>query len=264
MLTNYQRESERENWNLPFSRVFDMSLINRWRKNEEALPEWITSVLNQQKRKQKQSKPNWSLTLFRVWVCPIRMRALEEMMDRQKLIRMTERSERIYLQQEKRRREIHPVTTCIKLLLKNINQVQVASGQALQKAEVAYFLQILCVQQKRTSGKGRGRAWAEGSAHTSLHPPPSMLKLWARVNKLRASLVPSLSHFSNSRALQVVFSSAYLKVGLKRSLKENIQAAHGKIPKLEEPQTCWQWKQVTNTCTFTTQLLWFSIPLHLT
>lgn len=51
MLTNYQRESERENWNLPFSRVFDMSLINRWRKNEEALPEWIISVLNQQTKK---------------------------------------------------------------------------------------------------------------------------------------------------------------------------------------------------------------------
>ena len=57
-------------------------------------------------------------------------------MDRQKLIRMTERSERIYLQQEKRRREIHPVTTCIKLPLKSINQVQVALGQALQKAMV--------------------------------------------------------------------------------------------------------------------------------
>lgn len=39
-------------------------------------------------------------TLFRVWVCPIRMRALEEMMERQKLIRMTERSERMYLQKE--------------------------------------------------------------------------------------------------------------------------------------------------------------------
>jgi len=29
-----------------------MSLINRWRKNEEALPEWIISVLNQGKSKQ--------------------------------------------------------------------------------------------------------------------------------------------------------------------------------------------------------------------
>lgn len=99
MLTNYQRESERENWNLPFSCVFDMLLINRWRKNEEALPEWIIPVLNQGKKQTNKQKPHWSPTLFRVWVCPIRMRALEEMMDRQKLIRMTERSERIYLQQ---------------------------------------------------------------------------------------------------------------------------------------------------------------------
>lgn len=37
------------------------------------------------------------LTLLRVWVCPMRMRALEEMMDRQKLMRMTDRSERMYL-----------------------------------------------------------------------------------------------------------------------------------------------------------------------
>lgn len=29
-----------------------MLLINRWRKNEEALPEWIISVLNQGKSKQ--------------------------------------------------------------------------------------------------------------------------------------------------------------------------------------------------------------------
>lgn len=57
-------------------------------------------------------------------------------MDRQKLIRMTERSERIYLQQEKRGRETHPVTTCVKLPLKSINQMQVALGQALQKAKV--------------------------------------------------------------------------------------------------------------------------------
>lgn len=61
MLTNYQRESERENWNLPFSRVFDMSLINRWRKNEEALPEWIISVLNQGESKQINKAPADSL-----------------------------------------------------------------------------------------------------------------------------------------------------------------------------------------------------------
>lgn len=35
--------------------------------------------------------------LLRVWVCPMRMRALEEMMDKQKLMRMTDRSERMYL-----------------------------------------------------------------------------------------------------------------------------------------------------------------------
>lgn len=35
--------------------------------------------------------------MLRVWVCPMRMSALEEMMDRQKLMRMTERSERMYL-----------------------------------------------------------------------------------------------------------------------------------------------------------------------
>lgn len=39
------------------------------------------------------------LTLFRVCVCPIRMRALDEMIDRQKLMRMTERSDRMYLQE---------------------------------------------------------------------------------------------------------------------------------------------------------------------
>lgn len=42
------------------------------------------------------------LTLFLVWVCPMRIRALEEMMERQKLIRMTERSERMYLQEEEK------------------------------------------------------------------------------------------------------------------------------------------------------------------
>lgn len=36
--------------------------------------------------------------MFQVWVCPIRIRALDEMMDRQKLMRMTERSDRMYLQ----------------------------------------------------------------------------------------------------------------------------------------------------------------------
>lgn len=41
------------------------------------------------------------LTLFQVWVCPMRMRALDEMMDRQKLMRMTERSERMYLQHKR-------------------------------------------------------------------------------------------------------------------------------------------------------------------
>lgn len=114
-----------------------MLLINRWRKNEEVLSEWVISVLKLRGKANKQTKTNLSLTLFLVWVCPIRMRALEEMMDRQKLIRMTERSERMYLQQGKRRRrrrESHPVTTCIKLPLKSINQVQVALGQALQKA----------------------------------------------------------------------------------------------------------------------------------
>lgn len=35
--------------------------------------------------------------MLRVWVCPMRMSALEEMMDKQKLMRMTERSERMYL-----------------------------------------------------------------------------------------------------------------------------------------------------------------------
>ena len=35
--------------------------------------------------------------MLRVWVCPMRMSALEEMMDRQKLMRMTDRSERMYL-----------------------------------------------------------------------------------------------------------------------------------------------------------------------
>lgn len=39
------------------------------------------------------------VTLFLVCVCPIRIRALEDTMERQKLIRMTERSERIYLQE---------------------------------------------------------------------------------------------------------------------------------------------------------------------
>lgn len=41
----------------------------------------------------------WVLTLFRVCVCPMRIRALEEMMERQKLMRMTERSDRMYLQE---------------------------------------------------------------------------------------------------------------------------------------------------------------------
>lgn len=40
-----------------------------------------------------------SPTLLRVWVCPMRMRALEEMMEKQKLMRMTDRSERMYLRE---------------------------------------------------------------------------------------------------------------------------------------------------------------------
>lgn len=36
-------------------------------------------------------------TLFLVCVWPMRIRALEEMMERQKLMRMTERSDRMYL-----------------------------------------------------------------------------------------------------------------------------------------------------------------------
>lgn len=43
------------------------------------------------------------LTLLRAWVCPTRMRALEHMIERQKLIRMTERSERMYLRSGKGR-----------------------------------------------------------------------------------------------------------------------------------------------------------------
>ena len=39
------------------------------------------------------------LTLFRVCVCPMRIRALEDMMERQKLMSMTERSDRMYLQE---------------------------------------------------------------------------------------------------------------------------------------------------------------------
>lgn len=42
------------------------------------------------------------LTLFRVCVCPIRMRALDEMIERQKLMRITERSDRMYLQENDR------------------------------------------------------------------------------------------------------------------------------------------------------------------
>lgn len=45
----------------------------------------------------------WFLTLFRVCVCPMRIRALEEMMERQKLMRITERSERMYLQENDRK-----------------------------------------------------------------------------------------------------------------------------------------------------------------
>lgn len=40
-----------------------------------------------------------SPTLLRVWVCPMRMRALEEMMEKQKLMRITDRSERMYLRE---------------------------------------------------------------------------------------------------------------------------------------------------------------------
>lgn len=40
-------------------------------------------------------------TLLRAWVCPTRMRALEQIMERQKLMRMTERSERMYLEAKK-------------------------------------------------------------------------------------------------------------------------------------------------------------------
>lgn len=45
----------------------------------------------------------WFLTLFRVCVCPIRIRALEEMMERQKFMRITERSDRMYLEENSRK-----------------------------------------------------------------------------------------------------------------------------------------------------------------
>lgn len=117
----------------------------------------------------KQTKLNRSPTLFRVWVWPIRMRALEEMMDRQKLIRMTERSERIYLQQEKTRRGIHLVTACIKLPLGSINQ-------ALQKGH-GKKLPISCrscMLNRQEQGE-RGKGELGCSAHRSLYSPPSML-----------------------------------------------------------------------------------------
>lgn len=50
------------------------------------------------------------LTLFLVWVCPMRIRALEEMIERQKLIRMTDLSDRIYLQENQRTKKKVVVT----------------------------------------------------------------------------------------------------------------------------------------------------------
>lgn len=54
-------------------------------------------------------------TLFQVWVCPMRIRALEEMMERQKLMRMTERSDRMYLQQKgpKTAEDMNDNTICL-------------------------------------------------------------------------------------------------------------------------------------------------------
>lgn len=56
-------------------------------------------------------------TLFRVWVCPISMSALEEMMDRQKLMRMTERSERMYLKKNTRKHWANTSEWCLLLAI---------------------------------------------------------------------------------------------------------------------------------------------------
>lgn len=102
------------------------------------------------KQTNKQS-PTGSLTLFRVWVCPMRMRALEEMMERQKLMRMTERSERMYLQQKKRGGRPTLSQPALGDLWKAAIQARLY--------RIANFLKILCAGQTRMRGEGRERRY---------------------------------------------------------------------------------------------------------
>lgn len=98
-------------------------------------------------------------------------------MERQKLMRMTERSERMYLQEEKRGREIHPVTPCGKLPRKASTRCRLHGARLYSRPwqEIAPFLQIMCVKWSRTRGKRGGELGVMLSPQV-LQSSPSVLE----------------------------------------------------------------------------------------
>lgn len=134
-------------------------------------------------------------------------------MDRQKLIRMTERSERIYLQQEKTRRGIHLVTACIKLPLGSINQ-------ALQKGH-GKKLPISCrscMLNRQEQGE-RGKGELGCSAHRSLYSPPSMLGVMSMSQQTSGQSGPQSEPLLNQQSSASLLQLCSLERGLEKELK---------------------------------------------
>lgn len=97
----------------PVTAMYDCHASVRTQQNEDRKKKWRNAAIMVHKTWnnrgiQEEDQVNriingWAQrdsTLFQVCVCPMRIRALEEMMERQKLMRMTERSDRMYLQQK--------------------------------------------------------------------------------------------------------------------------------------------------------------------
>lgn len=181
MLTNYQRASERENWNLPFSHVFDTSLINRWRKNEEAVPERIVSMLNQEQTNKQTNK------VQHIYLIPgLGLSDQDESIggdDGQAEVDKNDRALWADIPAEREEgKEIHPVTPCMEPL---------GSTQSHGKRRPTFFRS--CVLNRQVQ-------WEEGGGELGCgaqisQSSPSMLELWAWANKSRASLLPTLNLF---------------------------------------------------------------------
>lgn len=96
-----QNEDRKKKWRNAAIRVHK-TWKHRARQGEDQENErtWGVTAMDWENCIRVMSSSKWDLTLFHVWVCPMRIRALDEMMERQKLMRMTDRSDRMYLQED--------------------------------------------------------------------------------------------------------------------------------------------------------------------